>query len=351
MTASSTPLISIVIPTLNSEATLPQCLQAIRDQTYDLAQYEIILVDGGSQDRTSAIGRQFQVDRWVDNPLQTGEAGKSAGIKVARGEVVALIDSDNIIDDREWLNRMMTPFADPDIVASEPLVYSCREADPAFTRYCAMLGMSDPLCLFLGNYDRECMITGHWTGLDVPQEDCGDYLKLTLNPSQLPTIGANGFLFRRSLLEYVKWEPYFFDVDVVHQAVSSGHQHVAKVKSGIVHLYCNTLRAFYRKQDRRIKDLRFFAEQKRRSYPRGGQQRLHIVRFCLYTLLVIPLLAQMLKGWRQKRDVAWLYHVPACWITLWVYGLETLRGVFGQAPELPSRHRWQKKSAPSRSEG
>lgn len=333
--------ISIVIPTLNSEATLSQCLQAIRDQTYASDQYEVVIADAGSQDGTLDIAKQFHVEKVVENPLKTGEAGKTAGIKAATGDIVVLIDSDNIISDKEWLNKMIAPFVDPDLVASEPLVYSHRKEDPAFTRYCAMLGMNDPICLFLGNYDRECMITGRWTGLDVKQEDCGSYLKLTLTEAQLPTIGANGFAFRRALLEHVNWDPYFFDIDIVHQAVAAGFKHIAKVKCGIVHLYCSRLHDFYRKQDRRIKDFLFFSQQKGRTYPWRKQQRRGIVSFCIYTVLVIPLAFQMLRGFRRKPDAAWLYHIPVCWITLWVYGSNMIRKSLGITPKLKSRATWQ----------
>ncbi|MDO8727305.1 MAG: hypothetical protein Q7J35_14640 [Candidatus Methanoperedens sp.] len=49
---------------------------------------------------------------------------------------------------------MTEPFQDREIAGTEPLYYNYRKEDGYITRYCAMLGMNDPLCLFLGNYDR-----------------------------------------------------------------------------------------------------------------------------------------------------------------------------------------------------
>ena len=151
---------------------------------------------------------------------------KSAGIRAATGDIIALVDSDNILDSPDWLRMMLKPFADPGIVAAEPLWYTRRPTDPAMTRYFAMLGMNDPICLFLGNYDRMSMITERWTDLAVVTQDRGDFLELTLNPDQLPTIGANGFVIRRSLLDHITWEPYFFDIDIMHQAIAAGHNRV-----------------------------------------------------------------------------------------------------------------------------
>ncbi len=38
--------------------------------------------------------------------LKTGDAGKAAGVKHAKNEIIALIDSDNILPSRDWLSRM-----------------------------------------------------------------------------------------------------------------------------------------------------------------------------------------------------------------------------------------------------
>jgi len=334
-------MVSFVIPTLNSGKTLAACLRAIALQTVPRDQYEIVLADAGSTDATREIARACGVDRIVENPLKTGEAGKAAGIKASAGRLIALVDSDNILPDPEWLARMTAPFNDPEIVASEPIAYTVRKTDPALTRYFALLGMNDPLCLFTKNYDRLSAVTGTWTGLEVRQEDIGDYLKLTLSERSLPTIGANGFVFRRSLLDHVAWEPYFFDIDVMHQAVRAGFPHVAKVKTGIVHLYCERLSEFARKQQRRIRDFLYYSQEKQRTYPWDSQKKSGIVLFCLETALVFPLVYQMARGFLRKRDLAWLYHIPVCWITLWLYGTATLRKAAGFRQAPVRRDTWQ----------
>ena len=334
--------ISFVIPTLNSGKTLEACLRAILSQRMPRSAFEIVIADAGSTDATLEIARRLGVDVVVGNPLKTGEAGKTAGIKASSGELIALVDSDNILPDDSWLEQMVAPFADTDIVASEPISYTVRQEDPALTRYFALLGMNDPLCLFTGNYDRQCAVTGKWTGLDVHQQDMGGFLKLMLTEEALPTIGANGFVFRRSLLNHVAWDPYFFDIDVMHQAVRQGFRHVAKVKTGIVHLYCARLEDFARKQRRRIRDFLFFAQEKQRTYPWDKQRKTGIVLFALATVTVVPVVLQAIVGFLRAPDRAWLYHVPVCWITLWTYGVGTLRKLFGVKQAPVARDGWQK---------
>ena len=116
--------LSVVIPTLTSEKTLAQCLKAIRGQSWPMDGYEIVIADAGSSDRTLEIARDFRVDTIADNPLKTGEAGKAAGIKAARGDVIALIDSDNILPGPYWFKEMLAPFSDSEIIASEPIEYT-----------------------------------------------------------------------------------------------------------------------------------------------------------------------------------------------------------------------------------
>ena len=335
--------LSIVIPVLNSEKTLGDCLSAIAEQTVPRRDYEIVIADAGSTDRTLEIAREAGVDIICPNPLKTGEAGKTAGIEAAHGDIIALVDSDNILPDPLWLARMLAPFEDPEIVATEPIAYTSRPADPALTRYFALLGMNDPLCLFTRNYDRVSAVTGKWTGLNVPTEDKGDWLKVSLSETDLPTIGANGFVFRRSLLDGTNWRPYLFDIDILYGRIRrDGKVSVAKVKTGIVHLYCAKLGDFVRKQRRRIRDFLFFAQEKKRSYPWDKQRKTGIMLFCLSTVTILPLIVQAMLGYCRRPDRAWLYHVPVCAVTLWVYGLGALSKLFGRRQAPVDRSTWQK---------
>ncbi|MDH5782860.1 MAG: glycosyltransferase, partial [Candidatus Bathyarchaeota archaeon] len=211
------PSISIVIPTYNSERTLAQCLESIVRQDYTREKIEIIIADGGSKDKTLEIAKKFDVDRILHNPLRTGEAGKAVGVEAAKNEIILLQDSDNVLNEKGWLRRMVEPLEDAGIVGAEPLYYAYRKEDSLITRYCALLGMNDPFCLYLGNYDRYSYVTGKWTELQVKASDDGDYLLLELDERNIPTIGANGFLVRAKALKKVKYKPYLFDIDVVYQ--------------------------------------------------------------------------------------------------------------------------------------
>lgn len=334
----SDPRVSIIIPTLNSERYLDECLQSIADQDVDRSTYEVLLVDAGSTDRTLEIAAAHGVDRVLENPLRTGEAGKAVGIREARGELLCSIDSDNVLVGTDWLRRMLEPFEDPEVISSEALRWDYRRADHFINRYQALTGINDPMALFVGNYDRYSLLTNRWTDLPHHSEDRDGWSKVVLLPEHVPTMGANGYVVRRRAFEVVPVEDYFFDIDFVHDLVQQGERTIARVDVAIRHYFCDSVRRFYRKTRRRTDDYFFFAAEGQRSYPWTSRRLFGVVRFALSTVLVLPLLAQIAKGWHRRPDPAWLFHLPACWITLAVYAYGTVRGRV--APKMLDRRGW-----------
>lgn len=345
MVRSSHPSISIIIPTLNSERVLKQGLAAIYAQEYPKELVEIIIVDGGSSDHTLAITREFKKRytfqlQVLDNPLKTGEAGKAIGARSAKNEILAFIDSDNILPRRDWLKKMVSPFGDKNIIASEPIEYTYRKGDSYINRYCALMGMNDPLSLFMGNYDRMCLVTNRWTGVPVEQEDRKTYLRVTLRCGSIPTIGANGFFIRRSKLESLCPGAYLFDVDILQEAVRQmGSIVIAKVKTGIIHLYCNDYGAFVRKQKRRVLDYLRYRGRERTLDTWTISRMRGVALFILSSLSVLPLFVQSFVGFSRQRDACWLFHTPSCLTTLGIYGWYSLKRLAGSRTDM-SREDW-----------
>jgi hypothetical protein len=155
----------------------------------------------------------------------------------------------------------------------------------------------------------------------------------------VPTMGANGYIVRREALEVVPIGDYFFDVDFVYDLVQRGHGTVGLVDVPIRHYYCDGLGRFYKKTRRRIDDYLFFARAgEGRSYPWTRAKARGIARFAISSLLVVPLVADIVRGARRRPDRAWLFHLPACWITLGVYSARTVRGLV--RPRMLERKDW-----------
>jgi len=99
------PVISVIIPSYNSETTIEKCLDSLQNQSYQ-DKYEIILVDS-SQDRTAkTVSEYFPNVKLIhlDEKTDPGSA-RNIGIREARGDLIAFIDSDCVAG-QDWLERI-----------------------------------------------------------------------------------------------------------------------------------------------------------------------------------------------------------------------------------------------------
>lgn len=101
----SSPYFSFVIPAYNEEEHIGSCLQSIFDSDYDSTQYEVIVVDNGSQDSTYDVAVRSEKARVFELPEGNVGAVRNYGAKKARGEILVFIDADCLID-KDWLNRV-----------------------------------------------------------------------------------------------------------------------------------------------------------------------------------------------------------------------------------------------------
>jgi glycosyltransferase involved in cell wall biosynthesis len=84
------PLVSVIIPTYNSQENIKQCLESIKKQTYK--KLEILLVDRYSKDRTVTIAKKYGARIFLLDCERS--RAKNYGAKIAIGEFLLFIDSD-----------------------------------------------------------------------------------------------------------------------------------------------------------------------------------------------------------------------------------------------------------------
>lgn len=99
------PTISVVIPVLNGASTISEQLAALARQTAD--PFEVLVCDNGSTDDTKGVVEawmdRISTLRWVDASAARGPAhARNAGIRAARGEILAFCDADDVVAD-DWL--------------------------------------------------------------------------------------------------------------------------------------------------------------------------------------------------------------------------------------------------------
>jgi len=109
------PRVSVVVCAYNAADTLDDNLRSLQQLTYP--DYEIILVNDGSTDRTSDVGHSFQNVRVIDTPNAGLSAARNVGLGEATGDIVAYTDADTRVD-RDWLTFLVQPFLTSDVVGS-----------------------------------------------------------------------------------------------------------------------------------------------------------------------------------------------------------------------------------------
>ncbi|HNT89861.1 MAG TPA: glycosyltransferase family A protein, partial [Candidatus Hydrogenedentes bacterium] len=94
---------SVVIPAHNEEAVIALCLRSLEAMDYPRERYEVIVVDDASTDRTAEIAREFGA-RVITEKCASIAAVRNRGAREARGEIIAHLDADMIVDPL-WLKR------------------------------------------------------------------------------------------------------------------------------------------------------------------------------------------------------------------------------------------------------
>ncbi len=102
-------MISIVVPTLNEEKFLPDCLKSLRSQDYS-GEYEVIIADNGSTDNTANIARSFGVKVISCPQKKSVFHARQVGASAARGDIIVQADADTIYP-RDWLRKLADQFA------------------------------------------------------------------------------------------------------------------------------------------------------------------------------------------------------------------------------------------------
>ncbi|MBI2671716.1 glycosyltransferase [Candidatus Woesearchaeota archaeon] len=107
ITVLAEPLVSIIVPTRNSEKYLDKCLASIKNQTYQ--NIEIIVVDNNSLDKTKEISGKYTDN--VFNKLPERSTQKNFGAQLAKGIFILFVDSDQELPHdliKEYIEKAVT---------------------------------------------------------------------------------------------------------------------------------------------------------------------------------------------------------------------------------------------------
>ena len=95
----ASPKFTVIIPAYNAGKYLDECLESLVSQSFK--DFEVIVVDDGSTDRTAVLGRKYtELDnrfRLVEKDNGGVSSARNSGIDNAKGEWVLFVDADDVL--------------------------------------------------------------------------------------------------------------------------------------------------------------------------------------------------------------------------------------------------------------
>ncbi len=300
--------ISFILGIYNAERTLKECLYSIVSQSFPKNNYEIIIIDGGSTDSTLSICRDFMKCYpniyLMHNTRKLSEGkgmSKDMGIKVARGDLVVLLDHDNILLGKDWISRMIYPFSNKDIMASQSLLDYTGE-DTNFIKYINALGVEDPFAIPYSLVSQVVLHPEKFTLIE------NNYYVYKLYPNNVLFGGANGCIFRKEVFD--KIGGYTRDVDVFASMAYYEMKVAVPLQPRVYHKTASSLFGFMKKKG--IYFYRFIKKdykiKKYRWVERRISDKFRFLLLVLSNLSMIPSFIIALRQVSKTGKLFWLLH-------------------------------------------
>jgi len=316
--------ISYVIAVYNAERTMEECLNSIIAQDYPKENYEIVIADGGSDDATLSIVNNFMERhgniRLYDNPNKLAEGvgnGRDIAINNSHGEILIQLDSDNILESKEWTKEMLFPFYDnPEIdVVQSSLTFT--EDDNSFIKYVNSIGVEDAFAV------PYSLVAQTVFNPKIFKLIKNRYYLYNLTPKKVLYGGANGCAFKKEVLR--KMNGWTRDNDVFAYLANLNTKVGVIKRPGVIHKTSVSLYTFLKKKGAYF--IRFIEdEHKEREFKwveDGLRGKAQFMLMVLFNLSILGPLFVSMQQFRKTAGAFWFWHPIALFVITLEYGLLT----------------------------
>lgn len=319
------PSISIITLTFNADLDIfTESLESVKSQKYPINRIEHIMVDGGSTNGTVELARSYgcKVIRRPDLEYES-EMRKSMGIKRAKNEIVLFLEADNVLVGTDWLQTMVLPFMEErGIFCTFSMHNSFSKNMSLLTKYCALIGANDPPVCYLGKADKMMRDQQKYDKGKIIK-DLPKYTIVKFTKENLPTLGDNGHMVRRSVINRVNKDPkLFLHSDAFFDLLCLGYDTFGVVKNSMKHYIGSDIIKLYQ---RRV----VYKERFRDSYIRkrvyyifdygSSKDRWNLFKFIFFSCTFVQPFFRAVRGYIKIREPAWFFHPVVCFVALVMY--------------------------------
>lgn len=89
--------VAVIIPTLNEESFIARCLDSVIDQSYPFEDMDVMVIDGGSTDRTIEIIQEYKLKysniRFLNNPGRIQSIAFNIGVQNSTAPYIVRLDA------------------------------------------------------------------------------------------------------------------------------------------------------------------------------------------------------------------------------------------------------------------
>lgn len=107
--------VSVIIPTYNEERNIVKFMKNLTNQTVPRADYEVIIVDGQSKDRTVELARKY-ADKVIQQKSDGIGGARNDGVRIAKSPIIATTDADCEVP-ADWVEKIISDMESGDYVA------------------------------------------------------------------------------------------------------------------------------------------------------------------------------------------------------------------------------------------
>lgn len=334
------PQVSIIIATYNSEKTLPLVLKSISRQTFKKKDMEVILVDGGSIDKTKFIGKKFGCS--IVNNLRTEPVyGKYLGYLKAKGKYVMYLDHDEVMLNRKSIASKVSALKNnPNTKAVAGGNYVSPKGYPIVNDYINDFG--DPFSFFMYRLSKryKYFLEAMKSRYLILSESKNNVLFDLTGISELPIIElvAGGSMFDASVLkkEFPETKKRFELLPHFFYFLYMKYPSVIVAKNDpLVHYSSDNMKKYLKKIQWRVKNNILFGSTMGVSGYLGREKfQPELLRFKKYLFipysfsLVLPLYDALNLSISRKNS-SYFWHFPLCIFTasliIYFYVLKTLK--------------------------
>ena len=153
-----------------------------------------------------------------------------------------------------------------------------------------------------------------------------NYSTIEFDKSNLPTLGDNGHMVRKNIIQKVnKNSRIFLHTDAFYDLLNLGYKRYGAVNNSIIHFTGSSIIASFKK---RIEYKNRFSKYNRTYFvfdKSSGKDIIRVLLFGFYALTIIQPLIESLRGYLNKREIAWFLHPIMCVGTFSSYTISVIR--------------------------